>query len=110
MTHEIKQKGMIAGRHELCCVAKEEYGLTMSGCIDPNMYCTVVEDILCVMSNSDWYYDDVNQKLNIIYHFLYGLTRPGNTVWLINVERKWMEQKGIMYDYDIILIQNVKLV
>ena len=31
MTHEIKQKGMIAGRRELCRVAKEEYGLTIPG-------------------------------------------------------------------------------
>ena len=53
-----------------------------------------------MISNSDWYYTDVHQKCNIIYHFLYGLTRPGNNVWLINAEKKWMEQKGIVYDYD----------
>ena len=100
MTHEIKQKGMIAGRCELCRVAKEEYGLTIPGRIDTNRHCTDVEDILCVISNSDWYYDNVNQKRNIIYHFLYGLTRPGNNIWLINAERKWMDQKGIVYDYD----------
>ena len=100
MTHEIKQKGMIAGRRELCRVAKEEYGLTIPGRIDSNRYCTDVDDILCVISNSDWYYDNLNQKRNIIYHFLYGLTRPGNNVWLINAEKKWMDEKGIVYDYD----------
>ena len=31
MTHEIKQKGMIAGRRELCRVAKEEYSWKQLG-------------------------------------------------------------------------------
>ena len=100
MTHEIKQRGMIAGRYELCRVAKEDYGLTIPGRLDSNSHCTDIDDILCVVTNPDWYYDDINQKRNIIYHFIYGLTRPGNNIWLINAEKKWMEHKGIVYDYD----------
>ncbi len=60
MTHEIKQRGMIARRYELCRVAKEDYGLTLPGCLDSNSHCTDIDDILCVVTNPDWYYDDIN--------------------------------------------------
>lgn len=100
MTHEIKQKGMITGKCELCRVATEEYGLTIPGRLDTNSHCTDIDDVLCIVTNNNWYYEDINKKRNIIYHFLYGLTRPGNNIWLINAEKQWMEQKGIVYDYD----------
>lgn len=100
MTHEIKQKGMIAGKIELCRVATEEYGLRIPGRLDANSHCTDIDDVLCIVTDVNWYYEDIDQKRNIIYHFLYGLTRPGNNMWLINAEKQWMEQEGIVYDHD----------
>ena len=97
LTHEIKNKGMIAGREEICRIANQ-YNMKVPGRPDHNNNCTTIDDVLHVIVDKNWYRDNVHLKRCIIYHLLYGITRSGHNTWLLNCEKEWMDNVGIMYD------------
>ena len=97
LSHEIKNKGMIAGREEICRIANQ-YNMKVPGRLNHNNKCTTIDDVLHVIVDKNWYRDNIHFKRCIIYHLLYGITRSGNNTWLLNCEKQWMDNVGIMYD------------
>ena len=98
LTYEIKNRGLVAGRQEMVRIINEEYRLTVPG---RNMFdntCKDIDDIFCIIGNKDWYYQDVDYSRNVVYHLLYLISRPGYNSWLINAEKKWMEEFNIKYE------------
>ena len=98
LTYEIKNRGLVAGRQEMVRIINEEYSLTVPGRNVFDNTCKDIDDIFCIIGNKDWYYQDVDYSRNVVYHLLYLISRPGYNSWLINAEKKWMEEFNIKYD------------
>lgn len=100
---EIKIMGTQAGRDEVVQLAANTYNLTLP---DKNKHSHFpsqkpinVHEVIAIISNPDWYFDDKKTKQNIIHHLVYGLTRKNNNLWLQFAEKNWLKKYNISYDY-----------
>lgn len=92
---ELKQLGMSEGNNHLIKTARKEYNLKLPNSdIEP----TSVHDILTCISDKDWYNDEKESKLRIIYILMYGIHRIGLNNWAVLAEKEWMQSKNIKYD------------
>ena len=107
MMKEIKQIGIAYGRQEIVNLARGHYGMTMPHSC--NSKPTNIDDIMSIVENDEWYYDNKVYKQNIIYHMMYGLTRSGMNSWLLQQEHKWLQKHQIKYCQDIVGIRKTKL-
>lgn len=98
LTYDIKNKGLIAGRTEMVRIVNEEYGLTVPGRNTFDNKCKDLDDIYCIVGNKEWYYQNIEYSRNVIYHLLYLISRSGYNSWLINAEKEWMKDHGILYE------------
>ena len=107
LMQEIKHIGIAHGRYEIVKLARSHYGMTMpqSGNYKP----TNIDDVMSIIGDEDWYNDNKEYKLNIVYHLMYGLTRSGMNGWLINQERKWLQDHHLQYNQDHVGIRKTKL-
>ena len=58
-----------------------------------------IQEVVAIISDPDWYFEDTTSKQNIIHHIVYGLTRKTNNLWLIDTEREWLNSHQIKYAY-----------
>ena len=107
MMREIKHIGIAHGRNEIVKLARSHYGMMIpnSGNYKP----TNIDDVMSIIGDEDWYNDNKEFKLNIIYHLMYGLTRSGMNGWLIDQEREWLKDRKLQYAQNHIGIRKTKL-
>ena len=107
LMREIKHIGIAHGRNEIVKLARSHYGMVMpqSGNYKP----TNIDDVMSIIGDEDWYNDNKEFKLNIIYHLMYGLTRSGMNGWLIDQERKWLQDHKLQYTQDHVGVRKTKL-
>ena len=100
---DIKIQGSQAGQKEVLRIAREVYNLYL-----PHKTATFVsspqkplniQEVVAIISDPDWYFEDTTSKQNIIHHLVYGLTRKTNNLWLIDAEREWLNSHQIKYSY-----------
>ena len=64
---------------------------------------------MSIITDEDWYMNNKALKQNIIVHLMYGLTRCGMNGWLLEQERKWMQDNRLQYCQDNVVICKTKL-
>ena len=100
---QIKIKGTEAGRAEIVRVACYQYNMFMlnktNDFVAPPQRPLNIREVLSIISDPIWYNDETSYKQDIIHHLAYGITRKNNNSWLIETEKEWMEEYGIMYRY-----------
>ena len=104
---EIKHIGIAQGRNEIVKLARDHYCMTMpyAGNYKP----TNIDDIMSIVTDEDWYESNKTLKQNIIYHLMYGLTRSGMNGWLMEQERKWLQEHRLQYAKDTVGIRKTRL-
>ena len=104
---EIKHIGIAYGRNEIVQLARDHYCMTMpqAGNYKP----TNIDDVMSIITDEDWYMTNKTLKQNIIYHLMYGLTRSGMNGWLVEQERKWMQENRLQYAKDTVGIRKTRL-
>ena len=107
MMKEIKQIGIAYGRQEIVNLARGHYGMTMPHSCGSKP--TNIDDVMSIVENEEWYYDNKVYKQNIIYHLMYGLTRSGMNAWMLQQEHKWLKKHQIKYCQDVVGIRKTKL-
>ena len=92
---EIKHIGITHGRNEIIKLARFHYGMIIpkSGNYKP----TNIDDVMSIIGDKDWYNNNKEFKLNIIYHLMYGLNKSGMNGWLIDQECEWLQDHKLQY-------------
>ena len=67
VTHEIKNKGMLVGCKEICCIVNQ-YNMKVHRCPNHNNKCTTIDDVLHVIVDKNLYQQNIHLKRCIIYH------------------------------------------
>ena len=100
---DIKTQGSQAGRKEVLRIACEVYNMYLpqksSSFLSAPQKPLNIQEVVAIISDPDWYFEDTSSKQNIVHHLVYGLTRKTNNLWLIDAERKWLNSHQIEYSY-----------
>ena len=95
---KIKDIGKNAGEKQIISLAKNHFKMKLKVGIGLLVKPTSLNDILQIIGDKEWYQDDKDTKLNILYNIIYGLTRRGMNGWLLSEESKWLEKHNLVYD------------
>ena len=104
LMREIKIKGSHAGKLEVIRIACNEYDLHLPQ--KPGDFVSLpqkplnIKEVVAIVSDPTWYYSNKTYNQNVIHHLVYGLTRKSNNLWLIDIEREWLKDYQITYNYD----------
>ena len=104
---EIKHIGIAQSRSEIVKLAHNHYRMTMPK--QGNYKPTCIDDVMSIIKDEDWYNDTKDFKQNIIYHLIYGITRSGMNGWLLEEERKWIQDHKFQYLQDTVVNCKTKL-
>ena len=61
-----------------------------------------IDNVMSIITDEDWYMTNKTLKQNIVYHLMYGLTRSGMNGWLLEQEKKWMQDHKLEYNKDTV--------
>lgn len=92
----IKQQGVNSGHNEIVRMAQLKYNLTMPGTKGDQP--TNVDDVITIISDPKWYNEGKCIKQDMIYCFIYGITRRGMNSWIVKAEKDWLSFYNIVYE------------
>ena len=98
---KIKQKGISVGRKTLVILACDTFGLRMTDS-DSNKLVkpTCISDVFSIVTNKEWYENNIKRSRNIIYQLIYGITRGGLNNWINEEEQHILNELKIKYETD----------
>ena len=101
---DIKMKGSHAGKLEVVRIACNEYDLHLpqkpGDFVSQPQKPLNIKEVVAIVSDPEWYYANKTYNQNVIHHLVYGLTRKTNNLWLIEIEREWLKDNQVTYNYD----------
>jgi len=92
----INDMGLNATTNKLIQLATTEYNMKMP--ITTNQNPVNFEDLICIISNNDWYKKNVDIARRQLWMMQYGIFRNDYDDWLKEFERNWLQEHNMQYD------------